>query len=104
MNYLREEATTNQSSDAYQAGSEKSECARFGNCGRRTAAGYCKTGQSATVTICVNHAKVDSEAGQLANGGVGNGEAQGRRKLLPATNPSFEYVAEREAPDGTVVL
>src|SRR3954451_23148531 len=78
MIYLREEATTNQSSDAYQASSEKSECAGFGNCRRRNAAGHCKTSQSATITLGCNYAKVNSKAGQLADLDIRNRETECR--------------------------
>lgn len=74
MIYLREEATTNQSSNAYQASSEKSERAGFGNCRRRNAAGHCKASQSATITLGCNYAKVNSKAGQLADGYVAQSE------------------------------
>src|SRR5258708_23502255 len=76
---LRDEATTNQAGDADQSGSQHAQRAGLRNCRRaiRTS-GDCETSQSATVTLRGNHAKVNSETGQLADGDIRNCEAECR--------------------------
>ena len=101
-NLLSGQAAADRAGDAYQPGSEKTQCAGLRNLGRRVAARDSKT--SAGTAIITHDADVKSEAGDLTNIRIENGEGQGGRKLLTVTQGSFEEVAERKRPDAGIRL
>src|SRR5215469_14165557 len=88
------QATADHAGNAYQTGSEKTQCAGLRNLRRRVTASDSK---ASTGTAIITHdAEVKSEAADLTNIGIENGEGQGCGKLLTMAQRSFEQVAERK--------
>ena len=83
---LRQEAAADHAGNAYQTGSEKTRCAGLSNLRSRVAARDGKA--SAGAAVITHDADGESEAGNLTNVGIQNGEAQGCGEMFLRQNSS----------------